>query len=125
MSELVDDLGEYFPGRELHTRQKPDMAISEQSQAFLRGCQQDLLQHVMPTACHVNKLDHWHFPLDSYDLDDIYNAANFVLCSEPLAGIVPASCYSTPTVFTPAPSDTTTVKTEAFTAAIESLGKGT
>ena len=118
MSELVDDLGEYLPGRELLTRQKPDMAISEQSQ-------QDLLQHVMPTACHVNKLDHWHFPLDSYDLDDIYNAANFALCSEPLAGIVPASCYSTPTFFTPAPSDTTTVKTEAFTAAIESLGKGT
>ena len=67
-----------------------------------------------------------HFPLDPYDLDDIYNAANFVLmCAIPGSpvGTIPTSYPSSPTSPAPAPADPTTAKIEALTTAVADLGK--
>ena len=120
------DLGDYFCEFLLitqHVISKNRMEISEQSQAFLHGFLQDLPQKVMQRL-QLKKPD--HFPLDPYDLDDIYNTANFVLMCAipgPPVGIIPTSHPSSLTFPAPAPADPTTVKIEALTAAVANLGK--
>jgi len=71
-----------------------------------------------------------HMPNDPYDLVDIYDATNFILM-----GTSPSAFASTPTntqyQTTPSPtpsmsttsSDATSIKIEALTAAVTSLGE--
>ena len=91
-----NELGDYFRQYLLITRyliSKNRMAVTEQSRTFLRGFRQDLSQRVM-RRLELKKPD--HMPQDPYDLDDIYDAANFVLMGstldQPHTKIGRASC---------------------------------
>ncbi len=126
----ASDLGEYHRQFLLITCyliSKNRMSTAEQSRAFLRGFWPDLAHCVMQRL-QLKKPD--HMPDDPYDLVDIYDATNFVLM-----GTSPSAFASAPTntqyqtTLSPTPSmsttssDATSIKIEALTAAVTSLGK--
>ncbi|KAH9018553.1 hypothetical protein EDB84DRAFT_1276122, partial [Lactarius hengduanensis] len=122
----ASDLGDYNHQFLLITHyliSKNHMSTAEQSRAFLRGVRPDLSQRIMQRL-QLKMPD--HMPDDPYDLGDIYDAANFVLMGtspSALAGASPSMQYQASPSPAPTQPDTNTIKIEALTQAVASLGE--
>jgi hypothetical protein len=119
------DLGEYYRRFLLISRyliSKGRLAVQEQSRFFFRGMQGQLEARVRQRL-QQKFID--HFPDDPYELADIYDAASYVLmgsASTGTPGVTGAPASSPSTLPSPAP-DANTVKIEALTAMVASLGE--
>ena len=125
-----NELGDYFQQFLLITRyliSKDRMAVTKQSQTFLRGFRQDLSNRVMQRL-QLKRPD--HMPQDLYDLDDIYDVTNFVLMGttlDPQIGTPQLNINQYPALAQSPPAqavqDANSMKIEALTTAIASLGE--
>ena len=135
------ELGDYYREFLLITRYLIDrnrMSTQEQSRAFLRGLPQALGARTMHRL-EQKFID--HYPDEPYPLADIYDAVSHVLMGSasislaqtqtqaPPAQYIPQNApyqqqaqAANPTILTNSPPDPNTVKLEALTAAVATLG---
>ena len=124
----LHELGKYYHQFLLITQylvSKNCMVASEQSCAFFGGFHSDFANRISQQL-QLKQPD--HLPINPYDLDDIYEAATFVLMGTgymQTSTTQPTTHFATPThsgpTLTPPQTDTTTIKIEALTAAIANL----
>jgi hypothetical protein len=122
------DLGEYYRRFILVSRyliSKGRLASQEQSRSFFRGLQTQL---EAKTRERLQQKFVNHFPDDPYELNDIYEAVSYVLMGTASSlALVPAAPTQPTTQPSPdastSPVDANTVKIEALTAAVASLGE--
>ena len=114
------DLGEYF--RQFYTittflRSKNRLSESEQSRAFVRGFQPDLWASISQRL-QLKLPD--HFPDDPYKLDEIHEAARFVLHGTP-SRVLTLSSPSVPFASTAPTRANNEIKTEDLAAILERI----
>ena len=124
------DLGEYYRRFILISRyliSKGRLSTQEQSRSFIRGLPSQLEAQ---TRQRLQQRFIDHFPDDPYDLPDIYDAVSYVLMgstSLALAAAPPPQQVPAPTPIIAAPSpsvpDPNSVKIEALTTLVASLGE--
>ena len=113
------DLGEYYRRFILiswYLISKRRLAIQEQSRFFFRGMQGQLEARVCQRL-QQTFID--HYPDDLYKLADIYDAASYMLIGSALMGAPMLS----PSAFPSPVPDANTVKIEALTTIVASLGE--
>jgi hypothetical protein len=120
-----DDLGEYYRRFILVSRyliSKGRLSTQEQSRSFFRGLPPQL-EALVKTRLQQKFID--HFPDDPYNLPDIYDAVSYVLMGS--AAITLAMPPQTNPIMmatiSPSGPDPNSVKIEALTAAVASLGE--
>ncbi|KAH9037343.1 hypothetical protein EDB84DRAFT_1268747 [Lactarius hengduanensis] len=117
-----NDLGDYYRDFLVISQylvSKNRLSAAEQSRAFIRGFQPTLEQHIKQRL-QLKKPD--HNPQDTYELDDIYDAAAFVLM-----GTSPATLRNSPSATSPVAataSTSTDVKLEAILTMLERAFSG-
>ena len=124
------ELGKYYRQFLLITQylvSKNRMVALEQSRAFFGGFRLDFANWISQRL-QLKQPD--HLPIDPYNLDDIYEAATFVLMGTgytQTSAAQPTIHFATPTHSRPTPTapqpNATTIKIEALTAAIANLGE--
>ena len=117
------DLGEYYRRFILITRyliDKNRMSTQEQSRYFFRGFQPQL---EAPVRQRLQQKFIDHFPADPYDLADIYDAASYVLTGAASMSLALLSPQQATNPATPSQPDANSVKIEALTAMVASLGE--
>ena len=116
------DLGEYYRKFLLISQyliSKNHLAMQEQSRTFFCGLQPQL-ESLVWQRLQQKFID--HFPDDPYDLSAIYEAVSYVLMGNTSATLGLPQTLSNPVSLTNS-SDPTSVKIEALTAAVTSLGE--
>ena len=124
----LQELGKYYHQFLLITQylvSKNRMVASEQSRTFFRGFRSDFTNQI---SQRLQLKQPNHLLTDPYDLDNIYEAATFVLMGTgymQTSAAQPTMHFTTPTcsgpTLTAQKPDATTIKIEALTAAIANL----
>jgi hypothetical protein len=119
----LGDLGEYF--RQFYTittflRGKQRLSAAEQSRAYVRGFQPDLWSRISQRL-QLKLPD--HFPDDPYDLEQVHEAAQFVLHGTPSQFLATSTSSNNSTTSTTSPTSTSSkeIKAEDFASIIERI----
>jgi hypothetical protein len=114
------ELGEYFRQFKVISKyliSKNRMSQAEQTRAFRRGLQPELEQQVKQRL-QLKKPD--HNPRDPYDLDDLYDAASYVLQGSDPVGL---PSFTAQTVSALSPASEIKTEMQALATAVSTLGE--